>query len=101
MEKFLSIPVTGEGQHLISCKGVQLIEVGAGAAAPTTTLITYSSGQVVTVTHATVGAASGTNSGTQFRSIIQDAMRDALSTAWFNVAEVLTPKYAVSDITTV
>ena len=101
MEKFLNIAVTGEGKQIISCIDVKLIEVGAGAAAPTSTVITYGSGKVTTITDATVGASSGTNSGTQFRSIIQDAMRDALSTAWFNVAEVLTPKYAVSDITTV
>ena len=101
MDKFLSIPVTGEGSHLVPCNDVKLIEVGAGAAAPTSTVITYGSGKVTTITHATVGASSGTNSGTQFRSIIQGAMQDVLSTAWFNVAEVLTPKYAVSDITTV
>tara|TARA_R100000935_G_scaffold34770_1_gene55411 strand:+ start:1074 stop:1379 length:306 start_codon:yes stop_codon:yes gene_type:complete len=98
MEKFLSIPVTGEGQHLISCKGVQLIEVGAGAAAPTTTLITYSSGQVVTVTHATVGAASGTNSGTQFRQFLQSEILEALATSWTFVNRKVTPQFAVSDI---
>jgi len=101
MQKFLSIPVTGKQNSLVPCNDIKLIEVGAAAAAPTSTVISYGSGKVITITHATVGAASGTNSGTQFRSIIQDAMRDALSTAWFNVAEVLTPKYAVSDITTV
>tara|TARA_R110001592_G_scaffold247435_2_gene509532 strand:+ start:299 stop:592 length:294 start_codon:yes stop_codon:yes gene_type:complete len=97
MEKFLNIAVTGEGKQIVSCTDVKLIEAGTA----TSTVITYGSGKVTTITHASVGAASGTNSGTQFRSIMQDAMRDALSTAWFNVAEVLTPKYAVSDITTV
>ena len=98
MEKFLNIAVTGEGKQIISCIDVKLIEVGAGAAAPTSTVITYGSGKVTTITHATVGAASGTNSGTQFRSFLQDKIVSALQTDWKQPALISVPVYAVSNI---
>jgi|TARA_B110000977_G_scaffold23094_1_gene27778 hypothetical protein len=94
MEKFLNIPVTGQGKQLVPCSGLKLVE----AASATSTTLSYGSGKVVTITHASVGAASGTNSGTQFRNFIQTAVQDALSTGWTNVSVEELPKYAVSDI---
>ena len=98
MEKFLSIPVTGKQNSLVPCNDIKLIEVGAAAAAPTSTVISYGSGKVITITHATVGAASGTNSGTQFRSFLQDKIVSALQTDWKQPALISVPVYAVSNI---
>ena len=94
MEKFLSIPVTGEGYHLVPCSDLRLVE----AASATSTTLSYGSGKVITITHATVGAASGSNSGTQFRNFIQTQVNNALITAWTNVSTKAYPSYAVSDI---
>ena len=96
MDKFLSIPVTGEGNHLVSCNDVKLIEVGASASIET--VINYGSGKVITITHATVGAVSATNSGTQFRQFIQREMQDALATSWTLVSREAAPQFAVSNI---
>tara|TARA_R100000935_G_scaffold791_3_gene2846 strand:- start:31112 stop:31417 length:306 start_codon:yes stop_codon:yes gene_type:complete len=98
MQKFLSIPVTGKQNSLVPCNDIKLIEVGAAAAAPTSTVISYGSGKVITITHATVGAASGTNSGTQFRSFLQDKIVSALQTDWKQPALISVPVYAVSNI---
>jgi len=94
MDKFLSIPVTGEGSQLVPCNDLKLVE----AASATSTVLTYGSGKVITITHATVGAASATNSGTQFRSFIQSEVQEALITSWTLVSRVAIPTYAVSDI---
>tara|TARA_R110000744_G_scaffold1676_1_gene5961 strand:+ start:10309 stop:10602 length:294 start_codon:yes stop_codon:yes gene_type:complete len=94
MEKFLSIPVASEGSQLVPCNDLKLVE----AATATSTTLTYGSGKVITITHATVGASSGTNSGTQFRSFIQSEAQEALATSWTLVSRVAVPKYAVSDI---
>jgi len=96
MEKFLSIPVTNEGDQLVPLVGLKLIEVGGTPATETT--MTYGNGKVITFTHATVGAPTATNSGTQFRKILQDAAALALGTSWTNAAFPLAPKYAVSNI---
>ena len=98
MQKFLSIPVTGKQNSLVPCNDIKLIEVGAAAAAPTSTVISYGSGKVITITHATVGAASGTNSGTQFRSFLQTNLIDSLGTGWTEVVRIASPKFAVSNI---
>jgi len=50
MEKFLSIPVTSEGNQLISANNIVLID--AASATATTTVITYAGGKVITLTHA-------------------------------------------------
>jgi len=50
MEKFLSIPVTNEGNQLVSVSGIKLID--AGSATATTTTIAYAGGKVTTVTAA-------------------------------------------------
>ena len=47
MQKFLSIPVTGEQNQIVSCNDIKLIEVGDGAspvANPTTTTTIYYGG---------------------------------------------------------
>ena len=95
MDKFLSIPVTGEGSQLVPCNDLKLVE----AASATSTVLTYGSGKVITITHAGVGGASATNSGTQFRSFIQSEVQEALITSWTLVSRVAIPTYAVSDIT--
>ena len=94
MDKFLSIPVTGEGSQLVPCNDLKLVE----AASATSTVLTYGSGKVITITHAGVGGASATNSGTQFRSFIQSEVQEALITSWTLVSRVAIPTYAVSDI---
>ena len=95
MDKFLSIPVTGEGSQLVPCNDLKLVE----AASATSTVLTYGSGKVITITHAGVGVASATNSGTQFRSFIQSEVQEALITSWTLVSRVAIPTpYAVSDI---
>jgi hypothetical protein len=98
MEKFLSIPVTGEGNQLVPVTDVKLIKVGSSPA--TTTTINYGSGKVITITHGTVGASSITNSQTQFRNWLQLQMANALSTAWTRASysAIPIPAYAVSGI---
>tara|TARA_R100000742_G_C4271052_1_gene89879 strand:+ start:1039 stop:1356 length:318 start_codon:yes stop_codon:yes gene_type:complete len=100
MDKFLSIPVTNEGNQLVPMTGVKAINVGdaAGANDATNTSLFYQSGKVVTITHATVGAATASNSATQFRTWLQDNMISALGTDWTNVVNSVEPKYAVSGI---
>ena len=96
MDKFLSIPVTGEGSQLVPCNDLKLVE----AASATSTVLTYGSGKVITITLSGtgVGGASATNSGTQFRSFIQSEVQEALITSWTLVSRVAIPTYAVSDI---
>ncbi len=96
MEKFLSIPVTGEGNQLVPVTDVKLIEWES----QTTTSLTYGSGKVITITHGDVGAASGTNSGNQFRQFIQSSAVAALQTSWTNpsFSAIPIPAYAVSGI---
>ena len=95
MEKFLSIPVTSQGNQLVPVTDLKLIE----AATVTTSTLIYGSGKVTTITHATVGAASATNSGTQFRRWLQQNATEALATSWTNASYEAIPEYAVSDIT--
>ena len=97
MEKFLSIPVTSEGNQLVPVTDVKLIEWESAV----TTSLTYGSGKVTTITHATVGVASGTNSGNQFRDWLQNQTKLALATSWTNPSYEAIPVYAVSDITIV
>ena len=93
MEKFLSIPVTGEQRQLVSATGIVLIEQGS----TTTVLVHYKSStgtDVVTITHA---AAPADNES--MRDAIQDALVEALTTSWTNVAyEVTNLPFAVSGI---
>jgi len=91
MEKFLSIPVTGQRNQLVSANNVILVDAGADSATALTTVITYAGGKVVTITHAAQVAFS-------MRSAIQDAIVDALQTSWHTPVYVMAPPQAVSDI---
>jgi len=75
MQKFLSIPVTGGTNQLVAVNGIVLIE----QASATTVTIHYgnpaAAQDVVTITHSSV-------SGTVARDLIQNAVVEALQTAW-------------------
>ena len=80
MEKFLSIPVTGEQNQLLSATGIVLIEQLTTA----TVGVYYKSStgtDVVTITHATAPADNET-----MRDAIQNAVIGALQTPWTHVA---------------
>ena len=90
MTKFLNIPVTSEQYQLVAINNIALIE----EATTTTVTITYSGGQVTTITHATAGAGDETQ-----RDTIEDAVVAALTTSWTNPAyDVDNLPYAVSGI---
>ena len=89
MEKFLSIPVTSEGNQLISATNIVLID--AASATATTTVITYAGGKVVTLTHAAQVAFS-------MRDAIQNGVANALQTSWTNTVYAITVPQAVSGI---
>lgn len=95
MEKFISIPVTGQPNQLISATGVVLVAAGLGSAnssgTATTTTITYAGGKVVTLTHAAQVAFS-------MRTAIQNAINNALVTSWTNVIYDATVPQAVSAV---
>ena len=91
MAKFLSIPVTSEGNQLVSADNIKLIE----QASPTTVTITYGGAaaqDVITLTHATQ------SSGQQMRDDIQNAVVDAHQSVWHNVVTTVVPSKAVSGI---
>jgi len=96
MEKFLSIPVTGQPNQLVSVNNVILVAAGTGAtnntATATTTTITYNEGKVVTLTHAAQVAYS-------MRTAIQNALIDARQTPWTNIAIPIVVPQAVSAVT--
>lgn len=91
MAQFLSIPVTDEGNQLISARNVLLVE----QASTTTVTITYGSGStgadVITITHATQA------SGYEMRDVIQDALVKAHENSPETVI-VVAPTKAVSGI---
>lgn len=89
MEKFISIPVTGQANQLVSVTNVVL--VSAATATAVTTTITYQGGKVVTLTHAAQVAYS-------MRTAIQNAINDASITSWTNVTYAATVPQAVSAI---
>ena len=91
MEKFLSIPVTGESNQLVSANNVILVETGDESATALSTNITYANGTAVTITHAAQVAFS-------MRTAIQDAIVSALQTSWHTPVYVMAPPQAVSDI---
>ena len=65
MAQFLSIPVTGEGNQLISARGVLLVD--SATSTSLTTVITYDGGKATTLTHAAAVAFD-----------VRDAIQDAL-----------------------
>ena len=73
MEKFLSIPVTSQGNQLVSANNVILVEAAGDSATAVTTLITYAGGKIVTLTHAAQVAFS-------MKLAIQNAIAAALQT---------------------
>lgn len=83
MEKFLSIPVTGEQTQLVSCVDIKLIE----QATTGTVTIVYGGGKIITISHATAGAGVETE-----RDAIQAAVIAALQTVWTK------PAYAVTNL---
>ena len=76
MEKFLKIPVTNEQTQLLSAKNVALVE----QASTTTVTVTYHSGLIATITHATAGAGDETA-----RDGIQNSLEKALQSKWHEV----------------
>lgn len=82
MQKFLSIPVTGEQNQIVSCNDIKLIEVGDGSGSnpTTTTTIYYGGGKKVTLTHAAVSAGSE-----EMRDAIQDGVVQVLKQQWTEV----------------
>ena len=91
MEKFLSIPVTSQGNRLVSANNVILVEAAGDSATAVTTLITYAGGKIVTLTHAAQVAFS-------MKLAIQNAIAAALQTSWTNVVYDVSVPQAVSDI---
>lgn len=83
MEKFLSIPVTGEQSQLVSCTDIKLIE----QATTGTVTIVYGGGKIITISHATAGTGVETE-----RDAIQAAVIAALQTVWTK------PAYAVTNL---
>ena len=96
MEKFLSLPVTGQPNQLIRATDVAMVSAGTGAtnntATATTTVITYTTGRAITLTHAAQVAYD-------MRTAIQDALAAALATSWTNVANVSQLPRAISAVT--
>lgn len=94
MEKFLSIPVTGEQSQLLSATGIVLIEQET----VTTIHVHYKAStgtDVVTITHATAPAGNET-----MRDAIEAAVIAALQTVWTKPAYAVTNlPFAVSGIT--
>jgi len=84
MQKFLSIPVTGEQNQLVSASDVKLIEVGdaSGSDPLDNVTIFYGGGKKITLTHATV--ASGSE---EMRDLLQDEVVLALQQPWRDVVK--------------
>ena len=91
MEKFLSIPVTSQGNQLVSANNVILVEAAGDSATAVTTLITYAGGKIVTLTHAAQVAFS-------MKLAIQNAIAAALQTSWKNVVYDVSVPQAVNNI---
>lgn len=91
MEKFLSIPVTGQANQLVSANNVILVDTVANSPTSTLTLITYAGGKVVTITHAAQVAFD-------MRTAIQNAIVAARTTSWTKVVYTFVSPRAVSDI---
>lgn len=86
MEKYLSIPVTANGNQLISCNGIISI-VGTTA---TNVRITYKSGTTIDLTT--------TVAQNVMRNQIQNEVSLALATGWTNVSRQVSPTNAISAV---
>jgi hypothetical protein len=76
MDKFLSIPVSGESNALVSVADVLSIT----RTSSTVSVINYLSGNTATIT---LGSAEGATN--EFRDSLQEAMIEALATSWTDV----------------
>jgi|TARA_R100000081_G_C4816039_1_gene175174 hypothetical protein len=88
MDKFLSVPVTGQTNFLLSVSDV----IAITRSNDTTSIVTYNSGNTATLTHGTVASAL------EMRDSLQNAMTLALETSWTNVVAAYVPAQAVSAI---
>lgn len=88
MDKFISVPVTGQTNFLVSVSDV----IAITRSSDTETIITYNSANTATFTHAAVASAY------DFRDSLQNAMSAALETSWTNVVAAYVPPTAVSAI---
>ena len=91
MEKFLSIPVTEQGNQLVSANNVISVEASEDDGKSKATLITYAGGKIVTLTHAAQVAFS-------MKLAIQNAIAAALQTSWKNVVYDVSVPQAVNNI---
>lgn len=91
MEKFLSIPVTGNGNKLVALSGIKVITQAAEAANAVTTLISYQDGSVTTITHAQAAAFD-------MRIALEKALEKAMQTEWKKVVHPFVSPKAVSSI---
>lgn len=90
MEKFISIPATGLGNILVRASDVATV----GQASTTSVVVTYTSGLIITITHATAGASDETQ-----RDAIANAITGAQTLKWTDpVKEVSSLPYAVSAV---
>jgi len=100
MEKFLSIPVTGEGNQLVPVTDIKYIEVGNKTHGSPTISVTffYGSGRVTIINHDAVPALSMVQ-----RNWFQSQVVAALSTPWTQVSysAIPNPAYAVTGINSV
>jgi hypothetical protein len=76
MDKFLSIPVSGASNALVSVADVLSITRSSS----TESVINYLSGNTATIT---LGSAEGATN--EFRDSLQEAMIEALATSWTDV----------------
>lgn len=87
---FFRVPVTDLGNVPIQASGVAYVN----QASTTTVTITYLTGLILTLTHATAGASDETQ-----RDSVFDGIRSALKQHWQSVdAPTIAPPYAVSAI---
>ena len=89
MDKFISVPVTGQTNFLVSVSDV----ISITRTSDTETVITYNSANTATFAHTAVASAY------DFRDSLQNAMAAALETSWTNVVAAYEPPTAVSGIT--
>ena len=90
MEKFLSIPVTGQPNQLVSLTDILYVRVDS-ATDTTTTIFYKSNGLTCVITHA---AQVDYN----MRTFFQDAIKNANATSWTNTVYESNPPVAVSNV---
>ena len=93
MAKFLSIPVTSEGNQLISADDIKIIKQASG----TTVTVVYGGAaaqDVLTITH----AALANPGSVEMRDVIQNAVVDAHQSVWHNVVTTVVPSKEVTKI---